>query len=67
VLGLEPKDGLTLHGDLGVTHGNTEGNDTALRTYWNNQGTGIVSDEVFELKMEPRNWGEIVFQAVDAL
>lgn len=67
VLGFEPKDGLLLHGDLGVTHGNTDGNDTVLRTYWNNQATGIVSDEVFELKMEPRNWGEIVFQAADAL
>lgn len=67
VLGFVSKDGLTLHGDLGATHGNKDGNDTALRTYWNNQSTGIVSDEVFELKMEPRNWGELVFQAVDAL
>jgi hypothetical protein len=67
LLGVVPGDGLTLRGDLGVTHGNKDGNDTALRTYWNNQGTGIVSDEVFELKMEPRNWGEIVFQSVDAL
>jgi hypothetical protein len=33
-----------------------------LRTWWNNQSTGIVSDEVFELKMEPANWGRITFQ-----
>jgi len=26
---------------------------------WNSQHTGIVDDAVFELKMEPRNWGEI--------
>jgi len=33
-----------------------------LRTHWNNQTTGIVNDEVFELRMEPANWGEISFQ-----
>jgi hypothetical protein len=31
----------------------------ALGGIWNNQKTGIVNDEVFELKMEPANWGEI--------
>ena len=34
----------------------------ALRTHWANQDTGLVSDEVFELKMTPANWGEIVFK-----
>ncbi len=33
-----------------------------LRTHWNNQSTGLVDDEVFELRMEPSNWGEFVFQ-----
>jgi hypothetical protein len=33
-----------------------------LRTYWNNQHTGIVNDEVFELMMEPKNWGELNFK-----
>ncbi len=44
-----------------ATHGYTSGNDTLLRTHWNNQCTGLVNDEVFELKMEPANWGEIAF------
>ena len=50
-----------LRGDFGATHGDKSGADTALRTHWNNQKTGIVNDEVFELKMEPANWGEITF------
>jgi hypothetical protein len=54
--------GLILRGDLGATHGDKSGNDTMLRTHWNNQTTGIVNDEVFELRMEPKNWGELEFR-----
>ena len=61
-LGLKPADGLAIRGDFGVTHGDKAGADTALRTHWNNQQTGIVNDEVFELKMEPKNWGELQFR-----
>jgi len=60
-LGLSMKDGLTLRGDFGVTHGDKSGSDTLVRTHWNNQSTGLVNDEVFELKMEPANWGELLF------
>ncbi len=62
VLELQPSSGLKLSGDIGVTYGDPAGTDTVLRTYWNNQKTGIVADEVFELKMEPRNWGQIVLE-----
>ena len=61
-LGLKPADGLTLRGDFGATHGDPDGQRTRLRTYWNNQHTGIVDDAVFELQMEPKNWGEITFK-----
>ena len=61
-LGLKPADGLKLQADLGVTHGGPDGRRTRLRTYWNNQATGIVDDVVFELKMEPKNWGELNFR-----
>lgn len=61
VLGFKPTDGLALYGDFGATHGDT-GNRTRLRSYWSNQHTGIVDDAVFELMMEPKNWGELVFQ-----
>jgi len=60
-LGFKPAPGLTLHGDFGVTHGDQAGQRTRLRTYWSNQHTGIVDDAVFELQMEPRNWGELIF------
>lgn len=61
-LGLNPAPGVQLTGDLGVTFGNPEGNDTVLRSYWSNQATGLVADEVFELKLEPRNWGRLKFE-----
>ncbi|HPD15250.1 MAG TPA: hypothetical protein PLE19_09880 [Planctomycetota bacterium] len=61
-LGIKPRDGLVLRGDFGVTHGDPAGKDTVLRTHWSNQATGIVNDEVFELKLEPRNWGELIFK-----
>lgn len=61
-LGTTPRAGMVLRGDLGVTHGNRAGNDTVLRSYWANLNTGLVSDEVGELMMEPANWGEIVLQ-----
>jgi hypothetical protein len=61
VLGLKPADGLKLKGDFGVTHGDPAGTRTRLRSYWSNQHTGIVDDAVFELMMEPKNWGTIQF------
>ncbi len=62
VLGLRPRAGLNLAGDFGVTHGGPDGGRTRLRTYWNNQHTGIVDDAVFELRMEPKNWGLLEFK-----
>ncbi|HEY3325333.1 MAG TPA: sugar-binding protein [Planctomycetota bacterium] len=61
-LDLKPTGGLSLRGDFGVTHGDQASQRTRLRTYWNNQHTGIVDDVVFELQMEPKNWGELIFQ-----
>ena len=66
ILGLRPASGLSIRGDIGVTHGDKAGKDTVLRTYWSNQDTGLVSDEVFELRMAPKNWGEVVFEAAPA-
>ena len=60
-IGLKPAAGLEILGDIGVTHGNSAGTDTRLRTYWSNQATGLVDDAVFELKMEPKNWGNLKF------
>ena len=56
-----PAAGQTLRGDFGVTYGDPAGQRTRLRSYWSNQHTGLVDDAVFELMLEPRNWGEILF------
>ncbi len=61
-LDFKAMDGLNLRGDFGVTHGDPAGGRTRLRTYWNNQHTGIVDDAVFELMLEPKNWGELTFR-----
>jgi hypothetical protein len=61
-LGLKPAAGLALKGDFGVTYGDPAGQRTRLRNYWSNQHVGIVDDAVFELMLEPRNWGELTFQ-----
>jgi len=61
-LDFHPAAGTAYRGDFGVTHGDPAGQRTRLRTYWNNQKTGIVDDAVFELMMEPRNWGVLMFQ-----
>lgn len=61
-LEMAPEPGKSYRADFGVTHGDTAGQRTRLRTYWNNQHTGIVDDAVFELQLEPKNWGEIVFE-----
>ena len=61
-LGIGNLTGRTLLGDFGATHSDPAGQDTVLRTFWSNQATGIVNDEVFELKMEPRNWAKLTFE-----
>jgi len=59
-LGLKP-EAQTLRGDFGATYGDPAGR-TRLRVHWNNQHTGLVDDAVFELMMEPNNWGELMFK-----
>jgi len=61
-LGVSLKPGLKLRGDLGATFGDPVGKKTTLRAYWSNQATGIVADEVEELKMQPALWGEFSFE-----
>jgi len=61
-IGLKPAPGITVTGDVGATFGDPDGKDTLLRSYWNNQATGLVADEVFELMLEPKNWGRLTFE-----
>ncbi len=61
-LGRCPKPGESVNLDFGVTYGDAKGLDTMLRNHWSNQHTGIVNDEVFELKMESNFWGAAKFE-----
>jgi hypothetical protein len=60
-IGLAP-GAKSLRGDFGVTYGDPAGHRTRLRNYWSNQQTGLVDDAVFEVMLEPKNWGELSFQ-----
>jgi len=60
-LDVKPANGLCLTGDFGVTFSGVDGGRTRLRSYWNNQHTGIVDDAVFELEMQPQYWASVVF------
>jgi hypothetical protein len=55
VLGLKPRHGQTLRGDLGVLRGN--GYETLQRAYWSNKASGLVSDLPSEAELTPRLWG----------
>jgi len=61
-LGITAQPGQTLAGDFGVTFGDPAGQRTRLRSYWSGQHTGIVDDAVFELMLEPKNWGRLTFE-----
>ena len=61
-LGFKPADGPGAARRLRRHARRPGGQRTRLRTYWSNQHTGIVDDAVFELQMEPKNWGELEFR-----
>ena len=61
VLGLAPKAGETLSGDLGILRGN--GFQTTARVYWSNKATAIVSDVPSEAQLTPNLWGKLEFVA----
>jgi len=55
VLGLDPKLGTRIKGDIGVLRGN--GKQTTQRVYWTNKATAIVSDVPSEAELTPKLWG----------
>ena len=60
LLGLEPKAGLSLRGDVGVLRG-TPGS-TRQRVYWSNKATGITADVPSEARLQPKLWGTFNFE-----
>jgi len=59
-LGLNPKPGESIRGDVGVLRG--DGLRTLQRVYWNNKSSGLVSDTPSEAELLPRLWGTFQFQ-----
>lgn len=54
-VGLRPKTGLRVRGDIGILRGS--GGLTAQRLYWQNKATGLVSDVPGEAELAPQLWG----------
>jgi len=55
VLGLDPKPGMSIKGDIGILRG--DGKQTIQRVYWTNKATAIVSDVPSEAELTPGLWG----------
>jgi len=60
-VGLAPKPGLVLRGDLGILRG--DGMKTTQRVYWSNKATAITTDVPSEAALAPQLWGRIEFVA----
>ena len=65
VLGLKPKNGMRIKGDLGILRGS--GTQTTQRVYWCNKATAIVSDVPSEAMLTPSVWGTLEFKASPTL
>jgi hypothetical protein len=61
-LGLEPKPGLEIAGDLGILKG--DGSRTTSRVCWHNQATAHVQDVPTEATLQPTLWGLWKFEEV---
>jgi len=57
LLGTTPKAGDEGRMDFGVLFSDAEGTGTALRAYWENRDTQIVTDIPSEAGLKPANWG----------
>ena len=60
-LGLKPRNGLTIRGDVGILRGMDF--QTLHRVYWHNKATGLVSDLPSEAELRPDLWGTWRFGA----
>ena len=58
-LGLKPRPGQTLRGDIGILRGADF--QTLQRVYWRNKATGITADIPSEAELTPQLWGLFEF------
>lgn len=58
-LGVEPKPGLALAGDVGVIYGNEGGTKNAIRYLWSDKSpeVSINNDIPSEIRIHPNQWG----------
>lgn len=61
-IGVTPKSGLALRGDIGFILSDAAGKVNAARIYWSNQQTGLVNDIPHEAKLAPSKWGTLLFE-----
>ncbi len=61
-LGVTPKPGLTLKGDVGILAADNAGVTTVARRYWSNKVTALVSDVPFEADLTPELWGTFTLE-----
>ena len=59
-LGLSPRSGLEIPGDIGILKG--DGSHTTFRACWHNQATGLTQDVPGEALLTPSLWGRWRFQ-----
>ena len=62
VLGIAPRAGLKLKGDVGILSADRGGTTTVSRQYWSNKATGLVNDIPGEAELTPKLWGEFVLR-----
>jgi hypothetical protein len=60
VLGLRPREGMRLRGDIGILRG--QKGQTQARVLWANKATGITADIPSEAALEPALWGWLEFK-----
>ena len=63
-LGITPKSGLTLIGDVGVIYGNQGGTKNAIRYMWSDKSpeVSINNDIPSESRLHPNNWGSLTLE-----
>ena len=61
-LGITPKAGQELRGDVGVLKADRGGTVTVGRHYWSNGATNLVNDIPGEADLTPRLWGTLVLE-----
>jgi hypothetical protein len=63
-LGIQPKSGLTLMGDVGIIFGNKGGTRNAVRFLWSDKSpeVSINNDIPSEVRLHPNQWGKLVLK-----